>query len=191
MVVVIIGPELKTTPLSSDSGVSQVTTQEATRASPSTPRLAERTLGMMNDDAASTVSASPSLTDMTVVDAVSTFPFFSRLTDTEGTLVANSGAAKESTCITLPVPRWLVLDFTLVSFVDSASAAVLKQLHHDLQIAGVKLCLASASDRVLQALEKCGVLQEITSDLIFHSIHDAVAVITCTKAHQANDLQKS
>lgn len=47
-------------------------------------------------------------------------------------------------------------------------------------------------DRVLRALEKCGVLQEISSDLTFHSIHDAVAVITCAEAHQAkDDLQKS
>lgn len=45
------------------------------------------------------------------------------------------------------VPRWLVLDLTLVSFVDSTGAAVLKQLHRDLQPAGVTLCLASASGK--------------------------------------------
>lgn len=116
----------------SDSGVSQVTTQEATSASPSTPRLAERTLGMMNDDAASTTSSCVSLAERTVVDAVNTSPSGSRLSDTEGTLVAYSGAinafpsaskltdtkgtlvayngtAKESTCVTLPVSggHWL------------------------------------------------------------------------------------
>lgn len=53
----------------------------------------------------------------------------------------------------LQVPRWLVLDFTLVSFVDSAGATVLKQLHRDLQIAGIKLCLASASGKRHQGTE--------------------------------------
>lgn len=47
----------------------------------------------------------------------------------------------------LQVPRWLVLDFTLVNFVDSTGAAVLKQLHRELQVAEVKLCLAAASGK--------------------------------------------
>lgn len=47
----------------------------------------------------------------------------------------------------LQVPRWLVLDFTLVNFVDSAGANVLKQVHRDLKTAGVKVCLAAASGK--------------------------------------------
>lgn len=90
----------------SDSGVSQVTTQEAASASPSTPRLtAGRNLDM-NDDAASTSSSSscPTLTDRrAMAESESTLPSNARLSDTEGTLVAFSGAAKESICITRPV----------------------------------------------------------------------------------------
>ncbi|KAK8375602.1 hypothetical protein O3P69_008421 [Scylla paramamosain] len=90
-------------------------------------------------------------------------------------------AAKDFTCFSFQVCRWLVLDLSLVSFVDTTGASLLKQLHRDLQTAGVTLCLASASDRVVDALERCSVLEEISRDLVFHSIHDAVTTITCPR----------
>ncbi|KAK8375447.1 hypothetical protein O3P69_008352 [Scylla paramamosain] len=89
-----------------------------------------------------------------------------------------SQAVKSSTCSTSPVCRWLVLDLSFVSFVDTTGASLLRQLHRDLQTAGVTLCLASASDRVVDALERCSVLEEISRDLVFHSTHDAVTTIT-------------
>lgn len=55
------------------------------------------------------------------------------------------------------VPCWLVLDLTLVSFVDSMGAAVLKQLHRDLRAAGVKLCLASASGKGYKTAKYSGI----------------------------------
>ncbi|KAG0714884.1 hypothetical protein GWK47_001428 [Chionoecetes opilio] len=79
----------------------------------------------------------------------------------------------------LQAPRWLVLDLSLVSFVDSTGANLLTQLHRDLQPAGVTLCLAAASDRVLGVLEACGVLDHIPRNLAFHSTHDAVTAMTC------------
>ncbi|XP_050721947.1 sulfate anion transporter 1-like [Eriocheir sinensis] len=112
MVVVIIGPELKTTPPSKSDAPKDYDSQEDVGIYGSNKDMSE---GGSNRDDSDHDDVSHYDTDMTVVDAVNTFPSCSRLTDTEGTLVANSGAAKESTCITLPVPRWLVLDFTLVS----------------------------------------------------------------------------
>lgn len=89
----------------SDSGVSQATTQEAASASPSTPRLRERSVSILSDDAATTLPSTPTLTDRKeVADVARTLPCNAKLTDTEGNLVAmQSGEAKEFNCITLPV----------------------------------------------------------------------------------------
>lgn len=89
----------------SDSGVSQVTTQEANSPSPSSPHLTERTLSIMDDDAASTLSSTPTLTDRKMMDdSASTLPSTTKLTDTEVSMLAiQSSATKEFACITLPV----------------------------------------------------------------------------------------
>ncbi|XP_045112525.1 prestin-like [Portunus trituberculatus] len=96
-------------------------------------------------------------------------------------VTVDSQAEKSFTCFISAVCRWLVLDLSLVSFVDTTGASMLKQLHHNLQTTGVTLCLASASDRVVDALERCGVLEEISRDLVFHSTHDVITTITCPR----------
>ncbi|MPC17169.1 Solute carrier family 26 member 6 [Portunus trituberculatus] len=101
---------------------------------------------------------------------------------TDVTLINIDGeAAKNLTCFSFQVCHWLVLDLSLVSFVDTTGASMMKQLHRDLQTTGVTLCLASASDKVVEALERCGVLEEISRDLVFHSTHDAITTITCPR----------
>lgn len=88
----------------SDSGVSQATTQGASSASPSTPRL-ERSESIPHDDAASTLPSTPTFTDRkAMTDSASTLPSDVKLSESDGKLVAmQSGTDKEFNCITMPV----------------------------------------------------------------------------------------
>ncbi|MPC17171.1 Solute carrier family 26 member 6 [Portunus trituberculatus] len=144
-------------------GVSQASTQDAAKDSSSSQPPSSRDLSLVTVDS----QAEKSFTCFISADACH------EQTPTEGPVVTDR--------YVLQVCRWLVLDLSLVSFVDTTGASMLKQLHHNLQTTGVTLCLASASDRVVDALERCGVLEEISRDLVFHSTHDAITTITCPR----------
>ncbi|XP_071514884.1 prestin-like isoform X2 [Panulirus ornatus] len=83
--------------------------------------------------------------------------------------------------VTVPDVQWLVVEMSGVTYVDTMGARHLRQLHKDLRDAGITLCLAAVSDRVLSSLARCETLDAITRDLIFHSTHDAITVIAHTE----------
>ncbi|XP_047492582.1 prestin-like isoform X2 [Penaeus chinensis] len=90
--------------------------------------------------------------------------------------------------LSLPEVKWLVLDMSRISYLDSTGGKLIAQLGKEYDEAGIMLVLASVSESVLDSLEKCGTLKTITAERIFHTIHDAVTVLTvldndsnCTK----------
>ncbi|KAG7166010.1 Solute carrier family 26 member 6-like 2, partial [Homarus americanus] len=90
----------------------------------------------------------------------------------------DTGIHPSAACLALPEVQWMVLEMSGVTFVDTMGARVLTQLHKDLRDAGIKLCLAGATDGVERTLSRCGTLDAITRDLMFHSTHDALTAIT-------------
>lgn len=89
-------------------------------------------------------------------------------------------SAKKSKNVTLDVPevQWLVIEMSGVSYTDSSGGNLLAQLHKEYKEAGITLCLAALSENVLETLEECGTVKTIPPELIFHSTHDAVMVLT-------------
>lgn len=90
--------------------------------------------------------------------------------------------------LAVPEVKWLVLDMSRISYLDSTGGKVIAQLGKEYNDAGIVLVLASVSESVLDSLEKCGTLKTISAEQIFHTIHDAVTVLTvldnennCTK----------
>ncbi|XP_069160931.1 prestin-like [Procambarus clarkii] len=88
-----------------------------------------------------------------------------------------------STFLTLPTVEWVVVEMSGVTYVDTTGAKMLTHLHKELRNVGITLCLAAVPERVQESLARCGTLDVITRDLLFHSTHDAVTVITHTQLH--------
>ncbi|XP_042860860.1 prestin-like isoform X4 [Penaeus japonicus] len=80
--------------------------------------------------------------------------------------------------LSVPEVKWLVVDMSKISYLDSTGGKLIAQLGKEYKEAGIELILASVSESVLDSLEKCGTLKTITTDQIFHTIHDAVTVLT-------------
>ncbi|XP_068210829.1 prestin-like isoform X2 [Palaemon carinicauda] len=89
--------------------------------------------------------------------------------------------------LNVPDVQWLIIDMSAVSYMDSTGGKVIKQLYNDYKEAGITLVLASVTENVIESLERCGTLKSLTPEKVFHSIHDAVTVISqdplnsCTK----------
>ncbi|XP_037796739.1 solute carrier family 26 member 6-like [Penaeus monodon] len=83
-----------------------------------------------------------------------------------------------ATTIFVPDTLWLVLDMSCVSFVDSSGGKLLSELHKELEASNVNLCLASPSEKVLKQLERCGTLDVLPKERLFHSVHDAVTILS-------------
>ncbi|XP_068128780.1 prestin isoform X2 [Hyperolius riggenbachi] len=73
----------------------------------------------------------------------------------------------------------IILDFTPVNFVDSVGVKTLKSIIKEYKEIGVDVVLSGCNGLVIQDLTKLNFFDKNTrSDIIFHSIHDAV--IHCT-----------
>lgn len=76
----------------------------------------------------------------------------------------------------------LILDFTPVNFVDSVGAKTLKSIIQKFNEVGVFVCIAGCSDPVTNQLTRLNFFDKnITRELLFHSIHDAV--LACQVKH--------
>ncbi|XP_047492270.1 solute carrier family 26 member 6-like isoform X2 [Penaeus chinensis] len=87
-------------------------------------------------------------------------------------------ATAGTTTISMPDTLWLVLDMSCVSFVDSSGGKLLSELHKQLEASSVNLCLAAPSEKVLKQLERCGTLDVLPKERLFHSVHDAVTILS-------------
>ncbi|XP_063611121.1 prestin-like [Penaeus indicus] len=80
--------------------------------------------------------------------------------------------------LSLPEIKWIVLDMSKIIYLDSTGGKLIAQLRKEYNDAGITLILASVSESVLDSLEKCGTLKAIATEQIFHSVHDAVTVLS-------------
>ncbi|XP_063797222.1 solute carrier family 26 member 6-like isoform X2 [Pseudophryne corroboree] len=79
----------------------------------------------------------------------------------------------------------LILDLSTVSFVDTVSIKVLKNIFRDFQEVGVNVYLSGCHENVLRQLEVGNFFSKtITKYQIFSSIHDAVTYISRTRSPQ-------
>lgn len=72
----------------------------------------------------------------------------------------------------------IVLDFSMITFVDGTSAQVLKEVVESYQNLGITICVASISPTVYSLLRKAGVAEVVTERNFFPTIHDAVMSVT-------------
>ncbi|XP_075039702.1 solute carrier family 26 member 6-like isoform X1 [Mixophyes fleayi] len=79
----------------------------------------------------------------------------------------------------------LVLDLSTVSFVDTVSIKVLKNIFRDFQEIGVIVYLSGCHENVLKQLEVGNFFSKaITKYQLFSSVHDAVAYISTARSQQ-------
>ncbi|XP_069999170.1 solute carrier family 26 member 6 isoform X2 [Penaeus vannamei] len=82
------------------------------------------------------------------------------------------------TTIFVPDTLWLILDMSCVSFVDSSGGKLLAELYKELEASSVSLCLAAPSEKVLEQMERCALLDILPKERQFHSVHDAVTILS-------------
>ncbi|XP_003742720.1 sulfate transporter [Galendromus occidentalis] len=70
--------------------------------------------------------------------------------------------------------RYIVLDFSRVTFIDGSFALFLRQLAETFTTDGVAIFIADCAPKVLSTLRKAGVTKEIPETQFFPSLHDAV-----------------
>jgi MFS superfamily sulfate permease-like transporter len=70
--------------------------------------------------------------------------------------------------------RWLVLDASAISQIDSTAAAMLEEVRADLAARGVALGLAELHARVHGLLDRAGLLALVGRDMIFDDLDDAL-----------------
>ncbi|XP_064092656.1 prestin-like isoform X2 [Macrobrachium nipponense] len=80
--------------------------------------------------------------------------------------------------LNIPDVQWLIIDMSGISYIDSTGAKVLSQINKEYKDAGITLILAGTTENVIDALEQCGTLKSITAEKVFHTVHDAVTVIS-------------
>ncbi|KAE8616230.1 hypothetical protein XENTR_v10008751 [Xenopus tropicalis] len=81
----------------------------------------------------------------------------------------------------------LILDFGAVSFIDMSGMKGLKGALKEFLKIEVDIYIAGIDDNLLEKLERCGFFDdEITTSIIFLSIHDAVLHILAKKDNMAN-----
>jgi sulfate permease, SulP family len=70
--------------------------------------------------------------------------------------------------------RWLVLDASAITQIDSTAAAMLEEVRADLAARGVSLALAECHAEVAGLLDRAGLLAAVGADRIFDDLDDAL-----------------
>ncbi|GAQ82256.1 protein with STAS (Sulphate Transporter and AntiSigma factor antagonist) domain [Klebsormidium nitens] len=85
--------------------------------------------------------------------------------------------------------RYLILDMTPVTYVDSTAVHTLKDLHQEYSQQGLHLALSNTNKRVMVTLARTGFLQRLGPEWHFVRAHDAVQV--CLSHLRADGLRTS
>jgi sulfate transporter 4 len=70
--------------------------------------------------------------------------------------------------------RYLVLDFSPVSHVDTSALYILDNMYESLRSRGQRIIITNPNQDVMRVLVTCGLAEKIGRDHIFASTHDAV-----------------
>jgi sulfate transporter 4 len=82
--------------------------------------------------------------------------------------------------------RFVVLDLSPVSHMDSSGVHTLQEVVAELRKEGVQLALSNPSPSVVAILERGGVPEELGREWIFVSVHDAVCACQAVMAEQGS-----
>lgn len=70
--------------------------------------------------------------------------------------------------------KFLILDLTPVSHMDSMGAHMIEDLYNELKDKGTQLLLSNPSPQVVRILNRAGVTEKLKREWIFVRVHDAV-----------------
>jgi sulfate permease, SulP family len=73
----------------------------------------------------------------------------------------------------LPGTRWLVIDASAITHVDSSAAGMLEEVHAELNGHGITLALAELHAEVRETLDRAGVIPAVGPAMVFESLEDA------------------
>jgi sulfate permease, SulP family len=79
-----------------------------------------------------------------------------------------------------PVPKAVVLDIGVNDELDITSAETLEQLVEALRAAGIAFALAEVRQPVITRMQREGLVDEITENMIFHTVDEAVHALNET-----------
>ncbi len=79
-----------------------------------------------------------------------------------------------------PGTRWLVLDASAITQIDSTAAAMLEEVRADLAERGVRLGLAELHAEVRGLLDRAGLIAAIGTEMIFDDLEDALRAFEVT-----------
>jgi sulfate transporter 4 len=88
---------------------------------------------------------------------------------------AGGGAALTSRMRVTPEPiKYIVMEMTPVTSVDSTALHMLEDMHRDLKERGIRLALSTVGDRVEDTLIRSGLIEKMGEQWIFPTVHVAV-----------------
>lgn len=86
--------------------------------------------------------------------------------------------------------RWLMLDASAITQIDSTAAAMLEEVRADLATRGVRLAFAEFNTEVRDLLDRAGLLAAVGADRIFDDLEDALRAFEADNPGGSHD-QKS
>jgi len=85
--------------------------------------------------------------------------------------------------------RYIVMEMTAVSSIDSTALHMLEDMHRDLKTSGIRLAFSTVGNRVEDTLRRSGLTDKMGAHWIFPSVH--VAVQHCIRHRMRNNLASS
>ncbi|XP_078732227.1 prestin-like [Lampetra fluviatilis] len=139
------------------------------------------------------VGSAPSAQNCSPRDGDSPFAMNNPSFTAEGTSPQGQVGGALSACGSPPVAQAesgpplqaIVLDCSGFNFMDSVGALSLMQVCEDFRDIGTRVLLARCSEEIQGTLEKSGFYKKFSEDVIFATLHDAVASITPTTTQRA------
>ncbi|XP_061412893.1 prestin-like isoform X2 [Lethenteron reissneri] len=139
------------------------------------------------------VGSAPSAQNCSPRDGDSPFAMNNPSFTAEGTSPQGQVGGALSACGSPPVAQAesgpplqaIVLDCSGFNFMDSVGALSLIQVCEDFRDIGTRVLLARCSEEIQGTLEKSGFYKKFSEDVIFATLHDAVASITPTTTQRA------
>ncbi|XP_076060912.1 solute carrier family 26 member prestin isoform X2 [Oratosquilla oratoria] len=88
--------------------------------------------------------------------------------------------SKASSQVSLLIPdtKYVLLDLSCMGFLDTTGAKLLVQIFNEFKEIDIIICGAGASETVLKMLDTCNVFATIPKETFFHSVHDAITVLS-------------
>ncbi|CAM9555334.1 unnamed protein product [Lampetra fluviatilis] len=142
------------------------------------------------------VGSAPSAQNCSPRDGDSPFAMNNPSFTAEGTSPQGQVGGALSACGSPPVAQAesgpplqaIVLDCSGFNFMDSVGALSLMQVCEDFRDIGTRVLLARCSEEIQGTLEKSGFYKKFSEDVIFATLHDAVASITPTTTVQKTEI---